>query len=222
MTKDQFLSDTLRFWEDLDNNQKIHLNNSIEKHYFEKGESMKGSSDHCSGIFLIESGQVRAYIISENGKEITLFRMFERDVCIFTASCIMKNITFEVYVEVEKPTEAYLIPTQVYKNLASESLPVQAFMNDLMASNFSDVMWIMEQALFTSFDKRLAMFLLEQINIEGSTDISITHEKIANNMGTAREVVSRMLKYFQNEGLVALARGGIQILDEKRLQNITF
>lgn len=222
MEKEQFLSDTLKFWKELDKNQRNHLNNSIEKHYFEKGESMKGNADHCSGIFLIESGQVRAYIISENGKEITLFRMFERDVCIFTASCIMKNITFEVYVEVEKQTEAYLIPTQVYKNLASESLPVQAFMNDLMASNFSDVMWIMEQALFTSFDKRLAMFLLEQINIEGSTNISITHEKIANNMGTAREVVSRMLKYFQNEGLVSLARGGIQILDEEKLQNITF
>lgn len=219
--REDFLIDTLKFIKELDKEQKEYLMDSIDEHSFEKGESMKGSSEHCSGIFIIKSGRVRAYIISENGKEITLFRMFERDVCIFTASCIMKNITFEVYVEVEQPTKAYLIPTQVYKKLASESLPVQAFMNDLMASNFSEVMWIMEQALFTSFDKRLAVFLLEQSNIEESLEIRITHEKIANNLGTAREVVSRMLKYFENESLVDLTRGGITILDEDRLYNVT-
>jgi CRP/FNR family transcriptional regulator len=181
---------------------------------------MHSNSDNCAGLFLIRSGQVRAYIVSESGKEITLYRLFERDVCIFSASCMMKNIAFDIFIEVEKDTEAYLIPTAAFRKLSMESLPVQEFTNSLLASRFSDVMWIMEQALFTSFDKRLAGFLLEQVIIEETDTLEITHEKIANHLGTAREVVTRMLKYFQNEGMVILNRGAIEILDEKKLNQL--
>jgi CRP/FNR family transcriptional regulator len=87
-----------------------------------------------------------------------------------------------------------------------------------MASRFSDVMWIMEQILFMSFDQRLAIFLIEQSAIQESDDIHITHENIAKNMGSAREVVTRMLNYFQDEGIVELHRGGIKIIDRKRLE----
>ena len=181
---------------------------------------MHGGSDNCSGLFLIYRGQVRVYIISESGKEITLYRLLEGDVCIFSASCMMNNIAFDIYIEVEKDTQAFLIPTTALKRLASEVLPVQKFINDIMASRFSEVVWIMEQALFTSFDKRLAGFLLEQAVMDDSDILSITHEKIANHLGTAREVVTRMLKYFQNIGLVKLNRGTIQIIDKKKLEEL--
>lgn len=215
-----FLSDTLNFWKDLTDMQRNILQKSIVKKQFVTGESMHSSSDNCSGLFLLQSGQVRAYIISESGKEITLYRLFERDVCIFSASCIMKNIAFDIYIEVEKNTKAFLIPTITFQNISKQSLAVQAFTNELMASRFSEVMWIMEQALFVSFDKRLANFLLEQVNIEESDTLEITHEKIANNLGTAREVVTRMLKYFQSEGVVTLNRGVIDILDRKKLEQM--
>lgn len=215
-----FLQDTLSFWKKITATQRNILQQAILRKSFAAGEAMHSNSDNCSGLFLIRSGQVRAYIISESGKEITLYRLFDRDVCIFSASCIMKNIAFDVYVEVEKPTEAYLIPTPVYNRLLEEALPVQVFTNNLMASRFSEVMWIMEQALFTSFDKRLANFLLEQSQIEESYALEITHEKIANHLGTAREVVTRMLKYFQNEGIVALSRGTIDILDKGKLERL--
>jgi CRP/FNR family transcriptional regulator len=217
----EFLQDTLSFWKDLTGAQRNNLQQMIVKKKFTMGESMKGGSDHCSGLFLIKSGQVRTYIISESGKEITLYRLFDRDVCIFSASCIMKNIAFEVYIEVEKETQAYLIPTSVFKKLSEESLPVQTFTNQIMASRFTEVVWIMEQALFMSFDKRLANFLMEQAVIEDSDTLAITHEKIANHMGTAREVVTRMLKYFQNLGIVSLNRGIIQILDRDKLEQMT-
>jgi CRP/FNR family transcriptional regulator len=194
------------------------LQESIVKKQFTAGESMASASENCSGLFLLQSGQVRAYITSENGKEITLYRLFERDVCIFSATCMMKNITFDIFIEVEKETTAYLIPTIAFRKLSKDSLAVQAFTNELMASRFSEVMWIMEQALFVSFDKRLASFLLEQMNINESRTLVITHEKIANHMGTAREVVTRMLKYFQSEGLVSLKRGAIEILDQKKME----
>ncbi|MBC8156753.1 Crp/Fnr family transcriptional regulator [Armatimonadetes bacterium] len=215
-----FLLDTLSFWKDLTDTQKKHLQENIVKKQFVTGESMHSNSDHCSGLFLIQSGQVRAYIVSESGKEITLYRLFERDVCIFSASCMMKNIAFDIFIEVEKNTQVFLIPTAHFRKLSAESLSVQVFTNNLMASRFSDVMWIMEQALFTSFDKRLASFLVEQVIIESANRLEITHEKIANHLGTAREVVTRMLKYFQNEGMVTLNRGAIEILDLGKLERL--
>ncbi len=217
---EKFLYDTLSFWKELTDFQRDTLKQTIVKKTFITGEAMHSGSENCSGLFLILSGQVRAYIVSESGKEITLYRLFERDVCIFSASCMMKNISFDVFVEVEKDTQAFLIPTAVFRKLSQESLPIQVFTNNLMASRFSDVMWIMEQALFTSLDKRLANFLLEQLVIGESNQIEITHEKIANHLGTAREVVTRMLKYFQNEGIVVLNRGTIDILDEKKLKQL--
>ncbi len=217
---EKFLYDTLSFWKELTDSQRDTLKQTIVKKNFITGEAMHSGSENCSGLFLIHSGQVRAYIVSEGGKEITLYRLFERDVCIFSASCMMKNISFDVFVEVEKDTQAFLIPTSVFRKLSQESLPIQVFTNNLMASRFSDVMWIMEQALFTSLDKRIANFLLEQLVIGESNRIEITHEKIANHLGTAREVVTRMLKYFQNEGIVALNRGTIDILDEKKLNKL--
>lgn len=219
--KNTYYQETLKFWKDLSDNQKALLNQSIIKKHFNKGEAMRSGSENCSGLFLLERGQVRAYIVSENGKEITLYRLFERDVCIFSASCIMKNIDFDIFIETEKETIAYLIPTPIFDKLSKESLAVQAFTNELMASRFSEVMWIMEQALFMTLDKRLAIFLLEQSNIEESDNVKITHEKIANHLGSAREVVTRMLKYFQNEGMVTLNRGTIQLIDRKKLERLT-
>ncbi len=215
-----FFADTLSFWKELSEPQRSMLKQSMVLKQFSTGESMRSGSENCSGLFLIKSGQVRAYIVSESGKEITLYRLFDRDVCIFSASCMMKNIAFDIFIEVEKDTSAYLIPISVFRRLSEESLPVMAFTNQLMASRFTEVMWIMEQALFMSFDKRLANFLLEQSNIEGMDSLEITHERIANHLGTAREVVTRMLKYFQNEGMVTLSRGAIEIINHRKLEQL--
>ncbi len=216
----KFFYETLSFWRELTDSQRNTLEQKMVQKCFKAGDAMHGGSDNCSGLFLIRSGQVRAYIVSETGKEITLYRLFERDVCIFSAACMMKNISFDIYVGVEKETQAYLIPTSVFRQLSQEAMPIQVFTNNLMASRFSDVMWIMEQALFTSLDKRLANFLLEQVVIEERNTLELTHDIIANHLGTAREVITRMLKYFQNEGIVALKRGTIFILDEKKLKQL--
>lgn len=218
--KNTYIQENLKFWKSLTENQKALLNQSIVKRHFNKGEAMRSGSDNCSGLFLLEKGQVRAYIVSENGREITLYRLFERDVCIFTASCIFKNINFDIFIEAEKETDAYLIPTPIFDKLSKESMAVQTFTNELMAMRFSEVMWILEQTLFMTLDKRLAIFLLEQSVIDDSDCLKITHEKIANHLGTAREVVTRMLKYFQNEGIVSLNRGIIKLTDRKKLEQL--
>jgi CRP/FNR family transcriptional regulator len=97
---------------------------------------------------------------------------------------------------------------------------VANYTNHLMASRFTDVMWLIDQVLFKSMATRLASFLLYESNIEESDELNITHEKIANHIGTAREVVTRMLKYFQQEELIEMARGSIIITDRKKLAEL--
>ena len=177
------------------------------------GTVVHNGAVECTGFLLVRSGQLRAYTLSSEGREVTIYRLFDHDCCLFSASCIMSSLQFEVIIETEKDSEIFIIPPSVYQKLMKESLPVSQYTNDLMASRFSEVMWLMEQIMWKSFDKRLAAFLLEESRIDGTTSLKATHEKIANHMGTAREVVTRMLRYFQGEGLVHLSRGTIEITD---------
>ena len=181
------------------------------------GTVVHNGAVECTGFLLVRSGQLRAYTLSEEGREVTIYRLFDHDCCLFSAACIMSSLQFEVIIETEKDSEIFIIPPSVYQKLMNESLPVSKYTNDLMATRFSDVMWLMEQIMWKSFDKRLAAFLLEEAGIEGTNLLKVTHEKIANHMGTAREVVTRMLRYFQGEGLVKLSRGTIEITDTKGL-----
>ena len=184
------------------------------------GTLVHRGSDDCLGLLIVRSGQLRAYITSEEGREITLYRLFEHDICLFTASCIMSSIQFEIMIETEKETEFWIIPPLFYKSLKEQYAAVANYTNEIMSSRFTDIMWLMEQIMWKSFDKRLAAFLLEESTLEDSLTLKITHEKIAAHLGSAREVVTRMLKYFQSEGAVTLTRGTIQITNSKRLQEL--
>ena len=216
----KFVESALPFWGKLTTEQKLLTQNSVIPRKYSAGDIIHNGSGDCFGLFVIKSGQVRAYIISEGGREITLYRLFARDICIFSASCIMKNIQFDVFIEALSDAETFLIPTPVFKELNKSSKAVTDFTAQLIASRFSDVMWLLERALFTSFDKRLASFLAEQCGISGNNTVNMTHEKIASNLGTAREVVTRMLKYFQTEGMVKLSRGKVTVTDMKKLSGL--
>ena len=207
-------------WDKLTESEKKLLRSSAVKRKVEKGRILHKNSDECLGMVIVTEGQLRAFVLSESGREVTLFRLFELDFCPFTASCVFSGIQFDVSVEVEKDTEFWLIPPNVYRDLMERSTAVANYTNELMASRFSEVMWLMEQIMFKSFDKRLAAFLLEESNIENSDRLEMTHERIANHLGSAREVVTRMLKYFQNEGAVKLSRGAVEITDRKKLAEI--
>ena len=142
------------------------------------------------------------------------------DICLFSASCVMPNMQYDIFIEAEKDTELWIIPACLYQNLMDESLAIANYSHNLITNHFSDVMWLMEQIMWKSFDKRLARFLIEETVLEGSDSLKITHEKIANHMGTAREVVTRMLRYFQGEGMVKLTRGSVDVVDGKRLEKL--
>ena len=178
-----------------------------------------GSLD-CLGLLIIRSGQLRVYALSGEGREITLYRLFDHDICLFSASCVMPDIQFEVIIEAEKDTKMWGIPSCLFKDLMESSAAVANYANQLISSRFSVVMWLMEQIMWKSFDKRLAGFLLEESALENSPSLKMTHERIAGHLGTAREVVTRMLRYFQSEGMVRLSRGEITITDEKALRKL--
>ena len=114
----------------------------------------------------------------------------------------------------------WVISADIYGRLMKESAVVANFTNEIMATRFSEVVWLMEQIMWKSFDKRLAGFLLEECSLEGTNILKITHETIAGHMGTAREVVTRMLRYFQNEGMVKLTRGTVEVTDEAALEEL--
>ena len=207
-------------WDQLTADEQAVLNQAAVKRLAPKGTRLHNGSADCVGLFVICSGQLRAFILSDEGKEVTIYRLFERDVCLFSASCIMSSVQFDITIEAEKDSELWIIPTDVYKNLMDRSLAVANYTNQIMASRFSEVMWLGEQVMWKSVDKRLAGFLLEEANLEGGSVLKITHDKIAAHLGTAREVVTRMLRYFQSEGMVSLARGTVEITDPKRLESL--
>ena len=205
-------------WNRLTAAQQNQLLSGLTSRKAKKGTILHNGSADCTGLLLIKTGQLRAYILSDEGREITIYRLFDRDMCLFSASCILNSIQFEITITAEKDTEFWLIPSELYKNLLTESAPLANYTNELMAARFSDVMWLVEQILGKSLDKRLAAFLLEEAAIEDSNELKITHEIIANHLGSHREVITRMLRYFQSEGIVKLSRGKITLLNPERLE----
>ena len=208
-------------WNKLSAEHKERLTSAAELLKAKAGTNVHNGSLDCLGLLLIRSGQLRVYTLSSEGREITLYRLFDHDICLFSASCVMPNIQFEVIIDAEKDCEMWVLPSCLFKDLMEESAVVANYANQLISSRFSEVMWLMEQIMWKSFDKRLASFLLEEATLEGSTSLKITHEKIANHMGTAREVVTRMLRYFQSEGMVKLTRGTVELIDEDRLDALS-
>lgn len=210
----------LPVWEKLDKSQQDTLINSAVIRKFKKGELLHNVSFDCTGLILVISGQLRVFTISDDGREITMYRLFDRDICLFSASCIMNSIQFDVAITAEKDADVLLIPSEVYKGIMEVSAPLANYTNEVMASRFSEVMWLIDQVMWKSLDKRLDGFLLTESGIEGTNKLKITHEIIGNHLGSPREVVTRMLKYFVNEGFISLSRGTIEIIDKNGLEKI--
>ena len=208
-------------WNKLTPTQQQILERNAVLRKVDKGTVIHNGTVECTGLLLVRSGQLRAYILSDEGREISLYRLFDRDICLFSASCMMNSIQFEITIEAQKDTTMWVISADTYQRIMKESAVVANFTNEIMATRFSEVIWLMEQIMWKSFDKRLAEFLLEECSLEKTNILKITHETIAGHMGTAREVVTRMLRYFQSEGMVKLARGTVEICEERRLQELS-
>lgn len=208
----------LPIWDKLSKAQQNRILGGAAFRQIKKEAVIHNGGMDCTGLLLVQSGQLRAYILSDEGREITIYRLFDRDICLFSASCMLRSVQFDITIEAEKDTDLWVIPAEIYREIMEESAPLANYTNEIMASRFSEVMWLVEQIMWKSMDRRIAAFLLEEASIEKTKRLAITHETIARHLGTRREVVTRMLRYFQGEGMVRLSRGIVEITAAEKLE----
>ena len=207
------------FWSKLSENDKEYLCQHSSLEYFEKEQSVHDNTG-CTGLYIVKSGKLRIYILSDEGKEITLYRLGEGDICMLSASCVLNSITFDVYIAAEQPSACYMISGHAFSAVSDRYLEVKNFALETAVQRFSDVMWIMQQIVFMSMDKRLAIFLLDECSADGKDFVAMTHEQLARHLGTAREVVTRLLRHLASDGAVEVTRRGISILDKNKLRAV--
>ena len=209
----------LPFWDDLTADEKeLILNNAVTTH-IKRGQLLFGSDGAlCLGMVAVREGSVRVSMISEEGREILLYRIGAGEICVLSAACVLRQITFEVHMEAEVDTDVLILNSSTLNTLMESNIRVENFVYKLTAERFSDVMWAMQQLLFFGFDRRLATYLYNKLVEYSDARIKTTHEQIAKNIGSAREVVTRMLNRFADEGIVELQRGEIIVKDKDALK----
>lgn len=215
-----FYKEILPFWLEISEGDRDYICQNSYAVTYPKGANIHNGNE-CSGVIFVRSGSLRVYIMSDEGKDITLYRLHNGDMCMLSASCVLKAITFDVFIDAEEDSECYVIGGCAFASVSERNTQIKVFALETAVSRFSDVMWVMQQILFMSMDKRLAIFLLDESIRTASDNIKLTHEQIAKYIGSAREVVSRMLKYFANEGIVSVSRSGVKILDKECLRTLT-
>lgn len=214
-----FLNSYLPFLKKMASDDRDEFFRKVVLRHYAAGEIISDNAT-CSGMIAVYNGQARAYIGSKTGKQISIYRLLEGDVCVLSASCVMKNLTFDVTIETEKDSQIIVLPSETFDKFVKNNTPLKDYVLAIMSQRLSDALFLIEQTLFSSFDKRLADFILEQASIEGDNTVKITQDTIANHLGTAREVVTRMMNYFESEGYIELFRGGYKIIDDAALANI--
>jgi len=207
-------------WNKLSANQQNKLVDNSRLVHYSSNDFIHASGSECMGILFVKSGSLRIYINSADGREITLYRLNKNDLCLLAATCVLQSITFDIYIDSITDSNILIIAPAAFAQVMKENIYLEAFAYKEATERFADAMWTLQQILFMSFDKRLALFLLNESKSTASDTLYMTHEQIAKFMGSAREVVSRMLKYFSTEGLVHLSRGQIKIIDKPGLNKL--
>ena len=207
-------------WDKLSSGQQQTLIDSSRLVHYSSNDFIHASGSECMGILFVKSGSLRIYINSADGREITLYRLNKNDLCLLAATCVLQSITFDIYIDSITDSDILIIAPTAFAQVMKENIYLEAFAYKEATERFADAMWTLQQILFMSFDKRLALFLLNESKNTASDTLHMTHEQIAKLMGSAREVVSRMLKYFSTEGLVHLSRGQIKIIDKPGLNKL--
>ena len=206
------------FWEQLNSEEQNMVSASVLPQKMKKGDILHRGCGECSGIVHVAKGQLRVYIVSEEGREVTLYRLHQGELCVLSASCLMDAIVFDVMIEAVQETELVVLPSPALSAIMDRNPMVELSLYKRVVENFSEVMWTMQQILFMGADKRVAHFLWDEMAKTGDMIIRLTHEEVARFIGSAREVVTKVLKYFVEEEVVSLSRGKIEIIDKAKLR----
>ena len=211
----------LPYWDDLTEDERQQVGKKAYIRHYKPGELLYGSCVECVGMIHILRGEARAYVLSEEGREVTLFRVEEEDNCVLSASCVLTHISFVSFMAVTKESEILIVPVKLFGDLCEQNIHVRCFAYELAARRFSSVVFVMQQILFARLDERLASFLLREYRKTGNPVIRMTHEQLATHINSARETVGRMLKRFAEEGMIKIRRGSILLTDIQKLEIIS-
>ena len=209
----------LAYWECLTDSEKNTLLTSSYIRTYHEGNSIF-TAEECLGQAIVLSGKIRVYHLSKEGKEITLFTLSENETCILSSSGILPHLSFDTFVSAEADSVVLLIPHDCFQNLLKENIEVKVKVYEMALDKFCRVVWSMHQILFFGFDQRLATFLLNEVQRTKSDTLHLTHQQIATQVNSAREVVARMLKEFSKQGIVSCKRGTIRVLDMEKLKGM--
>ena len=210
----------LSFWNDLTDNEKETASRGSVIKTYDNGTFIYGFTDACLGFVYVKQGSIRVYITSDEGREITLFHITKDDTCILSSACALSGVSLDVQMVAESDTELLAVGAGTFEKLTQSNIYVKSFAYELTAKRLSSVVWILEQILFAHFDARMAQFLISVYEHTGSNIIRMTQEAIAREVNSAREVVARMLKQFENDGIISVGRGSITIKDLNALEQI--
>ncbi|MEA4911022.1 MAG: Crp/Fnr family transcriptional regulator [Oscillospiraceae bacterium] len=204
-------------WDFMSDAEREAIVTQAQEVFFKKGAYVHNAEENCIGTALLVSGMLRVFMLSDEGREVTLYRLRDESMCMLSASCVLSHIHFAVHIDASEDSVVLIVPAFYFKKLCEQNVRVESEAYKLISERFSEVMWTMQQILFMSFDRRLALFLCKETENARDGVLRLTHEQIAKLMGSAREVVTRMLNYFASEGYVELSRGGVRILEPEAL-----
>ena len=210
----------LPFWSELSESEKTLVRSSAVIRKYSAGDLIHTCIKQCVGLVYVISGNMRLSLLTEEGKEVTLLHIEKNKMCVLAASCVISQITFQSELTASVDTELLIIPAPVLSRLIKDNIYAKCTMYQTSTQLFSDVMWSLQNILFSSIDKRLATFLISESEKTGSDTITLTQETIAVEINTAREVVARMLKRFSSDGLISSKRGIITLTDTESLRMI--
>ncbi len=201
------------FWDHLTEEEKRLVADRTSVRRFETEQIISSSDTSCMGMVTVLKGGIRVSLLSDEGREITLYRLAEKECCVTTASCVIRQITFETVVTAIAETELLVIPSDVCLHLSDTNIYVRAFVFETETERFSQAIWVIQELLFRRFDQRLAAYLISEYEKRGTPDLVMTQEEAAREVNSAREVVARMLRQFAADGLVEVKRGHILLRD---------
>ncbi len=206
----------LKFLEDNESEIRQEFQKYAIKKTISKGEFISLEGDSCNYMAIVLSGRVRVYKVSETGKEITLYHLERGEGCILTASCILSKKNFPAISIADENVEVLIIPSNVFRYWMEKFESWRNYIFELLSKRLALVISVVEEVAFKRMDTRIAEFLLAN-QFSDSIQLKLTHHQIADELGTSREVVSRILKDMENEGIITLSRGAIKIKDADAL-----
>ena len=210
------------FFSDLSENGKELLARALKVARYSHGTFVKSEDEKLTHLPIILSGTVRVFKASPSGKTLTLYRLKESDTCLLAAYCILSNTQYPAEAVVDQDSEMLLISSELFQILYSFEKSVQEFVVNLGLHRILQLIMVIEEIAFKKLDRRLAHFLIEKLMEKGAktTYMQMTHQQIADELGTAREVISRLLSEFESNEYVSLARKQIEILNHSALEKI--